>query len=190
MKVYREVRMKTGRIKLGDRIKVKMMGEQHTATAIQRVDDEVLFVFDECLNKTWAMNEKGTTEGGYERSLMRVRLAIAATMITKKLREKLVPDENGDLLWLLSEREVFGLEEDDGEVEGQIEYFRDEKNRVATVKGVTYPWWLRDVASGTHFAVVTYDGGYGDSCASNPRGVRPVFKIRDLAARMPAILRQ
>ena len=38
-------------------------------------------------------------------------------------------------------------------------------------------FWLRDVVSSAHFAVVNYDGNAGDYGASNSHGVRPVFAI-------------
>lgn len=39
-------------------------------------------------------------------------------------------------------------------------------------------WWLRDVASSTHFAPVSTTGNANASDSSNPHGVRPAFGIK------------
>ena len=66
-----------------------------------------------------------------------------------------------------------------GEVAGQqIEYFEDEKNRVASLEGETHWWWLQNVVSGAYFAYVNGGGNAAYTYASYAHGgVRPAFLI-------------
>ena len=55
----------------------------------------------------------------------------------------------------------------------QLPLFQHEPSRI----GNRNNWWLRDVITASHFAVVTYGGNANCSTASNSFGVRPAFCI-------------
>ena len=179
MKVKREITMHTDTLEVGDRIKVKFPTETHWATAYKKSGSVVFFIFDDCLDELRPMNSTNTTEGGYEDSELRKVLIAVSEQLPEKLKKKMVPDGNGDYLYLLSLREVCGYNEKFEEVSGQLDFFKDRRNRIATCKEDEYAtWWLRDVVSATYFAFVYYGGSASTDNASNAHiGVRPAFAI-------------
>ncbi len=178
MRVNREVRIKTKHIKVGDRIRVKLPKGRHMATAIRDEGDGMLFLFDEYLDEARQMNSRNSTDGGYYASEMRKYLKELAEAFPKKLRKRMVAFENGDLLRLLTITEMCGVDENFNDCEGQIEWMKDRRHRVACRKGGKYErGWTSTVVSGAYFAdVAGYGRAYCDS-ASSPLGVRPAFKI-------------
>jgi len=166
-------------IVVGDKIKIKPTdGRKYTATAIDKNDKRILFIFDECIAKR-PMNEEGGTEGGYLESDLREYLAEEFyNLLPAKLQARLIPDENGDELYLLSLKEVCGCDENFDDCAGQLEFFKIRKNRVADYKNDYAYWWLRDVVSSADFALAAAAGGCGCSFASYAFGVRPAFAIK------------
>ena len=138
----------------------------------------MLFVFNECVSKQ-AVNIEGGTEGGYLKSDIRRYLnEYFFEHLPEELKTMLVPNEDGDELWLLSLKEVDGCDEHWDACEGQLDYFKSGKNRVAEYEGETWPYWLRDVVSASAFAFVANYGNCHGANASNPTiGVRPAFMI-------------
>lgn len=187
MKVIREARMKPGKLKIGDRIKVNLPEEKHTATAIRDEGDGILFLFDEYLDKAYQMNRQNSTDGGYDASEIRKLLRELAEVFPKKLRKRMVAFENGDMLRILTITEMCGLDKDFNRCEGQIEWLEDRRNRIAYRKGKEYEsGWTSTVVSGAHFANVRSDGNADRSGASYPHGVRPAFKITSKMEREAA----
>lgn len=182
MKLMREIKVSTDHFEVGDRIKVKLPGEKHTATAIKDEGDEMLFIFDEYLNKAMPMNRDGGTEGGYEESDMREHLREVAETFPEKLKKRMVKFENGDFLRLLTLSEMCGVDADFNECDGQISWMKqDRRHRIASRKGDEYEWgWLRDVVSGASFANVGSYGIANYAGVSNSLGVRPAFRIKYL----------
>ena len=182
MEIYRkEIKdIKPGELEIGDEIKIRIIGEEHTATAIKK---------DGCLDKRRPMNERGGAKGGYDSSDMRKFLQkVGKTLefvyhdelpFPDNLQDMLMPFENGDLLTLLSCEEVCGEVPGTWEMsDRQIPWMKDRRNRIAVMKGEEYAdWWLRDVVSATDFANVYYYGHAGHCSASTARGVRPAFTI-------------
>ena len=177
MKVMRETETEADRLQVGDRIKVNFSGEEHFAMAIEERGDTMLFLTDDYLDEAMEMNPTSTTEGGWEGSLLREKLQDLAE--NTDIKVQLVPFENGDLLTLLSIQEMFGLDENFNECEGQIEWLKDRRHRIAERKGDSYEWgWLRSVVSASNFAFVDGNGCAYDAGASYAFGVRPAFMIR------------
>lgn len=178
MKVIREVKIKAEKLQLGDRIKVNLPGEKHTAVAIKDEGDGMLFLFDEYLDEARSMNRSDSTDGGYDTSEMRKFLQELAGEFPEKIRKRMKAFENGDMLRLLNITEICGVDENFNNCEGQIEWLKDRKHRIACRKGKEYECgWTSTVVSGTHFAHVTRYGRADCHAASNPYGVRPAFKI-------------
>lgn len=178
MKVIREVKMKAEKLQLGDRIKVNLPGEKHTAVAIKDEGDGMLFLFDEYLDEARPMNRSGSTDGGYDASEMRKFLRELAEKFPEKLRKRMAAFENGDMLRLLTITEICGIDENFNSCEGQIEWMKDQRHRIASRKGGENEWgWTSTVVSGALFAIVSWYG-YADCLdASDSIGVRPAFKI-------------
>ena len=103
------------------------------------------------------------------------------------------PFERGDMLRLMTQKEVFGknyydADEEDANVT-QFEPMKDRRNRIAYLGkgGATdddWQWWwlsnqtwLRDVVNAANFADVGSYGVCSNYNASNSCGVRPAFKI-------------
>lgn len=191
MKVFREVRLNVNHIEVGDRIKVEFEKEdefeeeeKYTATAIREDEDGVLFLFDDCLNKAYPMNEYGGTGGGYLESDLRKYLAEVVEKLPYKLRRRLVEDENGDRMWLLSLEEVFGFDSNHDNTENErIEWMKNKRHRIVNRGGKYEWWWLNNVISAKYFAFVSADGHCGAASTGVPSsllGVRPAFKIKNL----------
>lgn len=174
MKVYRKYKVETDHFKLGDKIRIKLPGEKHTATAIKEVPGGMMFIFDECLDDRVQMNQADTTDGGYPASYLRKVLVGLQTKFPEKIRKRMLPSGikgiEDDKLWILSLEDIRGND--------QIRYFKNEKNRVATIKKETAYWWLRDVVSASYFAIVGYIGYcYHYNASDAWVGVRPAFAL-------------
>ena len=178
MRVNREVRIKTKHIKVGDRIRVKLPKKCHMATAIREEGDGMLFLFDEYLDEAHQMNSRNSTDGGYDASEMRKFLRELTEAFPEKLRKRMAAFENGDLLRLLTITEMCGVDENFNRCEGQIEWMKDRRRRIACRKGEECECgWTSTVVSGASFAYVDGDGYAHCYGASHPLGVRPAFKI-------------
>ncbi len=178
MEVMREVKMKAEKLQIGDRIRIDLQGEKHTATAIRDEGDGMLFLLDECLDEAHSMNGSDNTDGGYDASEMRKFLRELTEAFPEMLRKRMAAFENGDLLRLLTITEMCGVDKNFKSCEGQIEWMKDSRRRIVRRKGEECESvWTSTVVSGACFA---YVGSYGlADCnyASLPLGVRPAFKI-------------
>lgn len=165
-------------------------GEQFEAMAMKQEDDGMIFCAVDCLETEYQMNKKLTNEGGYE--ACELRKALNGEILERfpaEIRESMVPFENGDLLRLPTEKEIFGKNrcgEDEPDTVTQWEPMKLRRNRIA-FQGYNGEWewyWLqnrlRDVASASHFANVPSYGYAHYTNASHSLGVRPAFKIKNL----------
>ena len=99
----------------------------------------------------------------------------------------MVAFQNGDLLRLPTEKEIFG-ENRYGEYESedvtQFEPMKLRRNRIAFqgMNGAWEWWWLANKVRGSaaNFAYVNGTGFAGCLNASYATGVRPAFKIKNL----------
>lgn len=167
-------------------------GEEVEAVAVKEEFDAqnnayMVFMFVDCLKKEYPMNERDTNEGGYEESYLRQKLN---TEILERfpaaMRLSLIPFDNGDLLRIPTEYEIFG-ENEYGEQEPdwveQFEYTKKRRGRIALagLNGGLQYYWLQNkrVGSAAYFAFVYYDGYASFIYASNSYGVRPLYRIRN-----------
>lgn len=194
MKVYRTSEVLAGgKYEVGDIVSYTMEdGEEVEALAVKEEFDKhgnlcMVFMLLDCLKEECRMNRDDTNDGGYEESYLREQLRTEyLERFPASLRLNMVPFENGDLLRIPTEREIFGEnrygEEEPDTVE-QFEAMKKRRNRMALdgSNGETQAYWLQNkrVRSATSFCFV-YDGGsaYADS-ASNSFGVRPLYRIRN-----------
>lgn len=194
MKVYRTSEVLAGgKYEVGDIVSYTMEdGEEVEALAVKEEFDKhgnlcMVFMLLDCLKEECRMNRDDTNDGGYEESHLRDQLATKyLEKFPAALRLNMVPFENGDLLRIPTEREIFGRniygEEEPNTVE-QFEPMKKRRNRMAFdgLNGETQAYWLQNkrVRSATYFCVV-YNGGNADNTnASNSDGVRPLYRIRN-----------
>lgn len=187
MKIRRTFETKVGikDLKVGDIIKFKLTdGEKVEARAVKEYPgNNMLMLFENCLDETHCMNKNGSTDGGWEQSDMRIWLN--TDIINKfpdKIKKHMVPDYSGDYLHLLTLCEVFGENEFTGKKDKkhQIEALKDRKNRIASQgnKDDYASWWLRDVVSASNFAHVNnYGCAYYINASNANVGVRPAFYL-------------
>lgn len=194
MKVYRTSEVLAGgRYEVGDIVSYTMEdGEEVEAIAVKEEFDKhgnlcMVFMLLDCLKEECRMNRDDTNDGGYEESHLRDQLATKyLEKFPAALRLNMVPFENGDLLRIPTEREIFGRniygEEEPNTVE-QFESMKKRRNRMAFdgLNGETQAYWLQNkrVRSATHFCYV-YSAGFANAYgASNSLGVRPLYRIRN-----------
>jgi len=178
MLVFREVAEPVDELKCGDRFSVTVNSTEYRAVVIDEMPDGVLCLFDDCLKDAVQMNSSNNTIGGYEESDLRKYLKSLDFNIDYTTDYSLVPNENGDILFLLTMEQVFGLNENWYEIGGRIEWMKDIRHSIASRDDKPEWWWLRDVVSGIYFAGVNCYGGVGGSRASNSYGVRPAFMLK------------
>lgn len=194
MKVYRTSEVLAGgRYEVGDIVSYTMEdGEEVEALAVKEEFDKhgnlcMVFMLLDCLKEECRMNRDDTNDGGYEESYLREQLRTKyLERFPASLRLNMVPFENGDLLRIPTEREVFGEnrygEEEPDTVE-QFEAMKKRRNRMALdgSNGETQAYWLQNkrVRSATYFCLVYSAGGAAGSGASDSYGVRPLYRIRN-----------
>lgn len=194
MKVYRTSEVLAGgKYEVGDIVSYTMEdGEEVEALAVKEEFDKhgnlcMVFMLLDCLKEECRMNRDDTNDGGYEESHLRDQLATKyLEKFPAALRLNMVPFENGDLLRIPTEREIFGRniygEEEPNTVE-QFEPMKKRRNRMAFdgLNGETQAYWLQNkrVRSATSFCIVYANGYAGNSNASNSLGVRPLYRIRN-----------
>ena len=188
MKVRRTEKIKVNTFRVGDVIRFKLSdGEKVEMLAVKEESDGMIFSFADCLAKEYSMNEQNTNEGGWDASDLRKKLnGEILDRFPRKIRKLLLPFENGDMLRLPTEKEIFGSNpcgEDEPESVSQWKPMKQRKNRIAS-QGLNGGWewyWLQNRVpnSAAGFAYVNGNGGAYCSVASDALGVRPVVKIKN-----------
>lgn len=194
MKVYRTSEVLAGgKYEVGDIVSYTMEdGEEVEALAVKEEFDKhgnlcMVFMLLDCLKEECRMNRDDTNDGGYEESHLRDQLATKyLEKFPAALRLNMVPFENGDLLRIPTEREIFGRniygEEEPNTVE-QFEPMKKRRNRMAFdgLNGETQAYWLQNkrVGSASNFCCVNHTGFANNYYASNSFGVRPLYRIRN-----------
>lgn len=188
MKVRRTEKIKVNTFRVGDVIRFKLSdGEKVEMLAVKEESDGMILCFADCLAKEYSMNEQNTNEGGWDASDLRKKLnSEILDRFPRKIRKLLLPFENGDMLRLPTEKEIFGSNqcgEDEPESVSQWKPMKQRKNRIAS-QGLNGGWewyWLQNRApnSAASFAAVDGDGYASCGAASHANGVRPVVKIKN-----------
>ena len=194
MKVYRTSEVLAGgKYEVGDIVGYTMEdGEEVEALAVKEEFDKhgnlcMVFMLLDCLKEECRMNRDDTNDGGYEESYLREQLNTEyLERFPASLRLNMVPFENGDLLRIPTEREIFGEnrygEEEPDTVE-QFDAMKKRRNRIALdgSNGETQAYWLQNkrVGSATDFCLVDDSGRANYYDASYSGGVRPLYRIRN-----------
>lgn len=188
MKVRRTEKIKVNTFRVGDVIRFKLSdGEKVEMLAVKEESDGMIFCFADCLAKEYSMNEQNTNEGGWDASDLRKKLnSEILDRFPRKIRKLLLPFENGDMLRLPTEKEIFGSNqcgEDEPESVSQWKPMKQRKNRIAS-QGLNGGWewyWLQNRVPNSAASFAAVDGDSYASCgaASHANGVRPVVKIKN-----------
>lgn len=194
MKVYRTSEVLAGgKYEVGDIVSYTMEdGEEVEALAVKEEFDKhgnlcMVFMLLDCLKEECRMNRDDTNDGGYEESYLREQLKTEyLERFPASLRLNMVPFENGDLLRIPTEREIFGENRYDEEEPNTVEQFeamKKRRNRMALdgSNGETQAYWLQNkrVRSATDFCLVDTNGYADYTNASYSYGVRPLYRIRN-----------
>ena len=168
MKIERmqELNIEAKDLQVGDRFYIKIGGKDRQCSVISRDNERISCCFDEIWLYTNRLNNH------LEEALQEIYDGMP-----EEWKER-IPRESFDLL---SIREVFGMDSEFNRCEGQLEFFKDMRNRVAVHEdGYTDWYWLKEAhgAPGSQFCSCGTCGFAGYDLASNANGyVRPRFVI-------------
>lgn len=184
MEVVRKIKLKAEKFKPGDIISFELTdGEKVRARAVKWEKNGMLFCMVDCLKQEERMNSRDTNEGGYEASDLRKKLnSDILDRFPAEIRDRMKPMENGDLLRIPTEREIFGENKyGDSDNAEQWPCMKQVRNRIALLGyNGNLPWyWLQNRSRNyaSLFCVVGYGGLAGALRASRSLGVRPVFLL-------------
>lgn len=190
MKVKRNMMVDVELFEVGDIIKFKLNdGEKVQAMAVKETSKGMLFMLVDCLAKEYPMftSLEDMTEDYFTYENSDLRKALNSEIIARfpeKIRSRMVTLDNGDMLRIPTEREIFGENvygQEESDTVKRFKPMKKRRNRIAFQgKEGAWEWyWLmnRHKDSASDFAYVS-DYGYA-SCysASYPCGVRPVFLL-------------
>ncbi len=169
---------------IGDVIRITLKNGEEVRAMVADCEENGAkrMCFVDLLKDERAMNEENTNRGGFAASDLHTWLnEELIELFPDDLREVMIADENGDMIRLPYETEVFGrpiYAKDSGRAQWPV--MKDARNRVA-VRGEFTDWyWLADVRDGssTNFCFVSGYGLANSWGASNVFGVRPAFLIQ------------
>lgn len=184
MEVVRKIKLKAENFKTGDIISFELTdGEKVRARAVKREKNGMLFCMVDCLKQEEQMNSRYTNEGGYEASDLRKKLnSDILDRFPAEIRDRMNPMENGDLLRIPTEREIFGENKyGDSDNAEQWPCMKQVRNRIALLgdNGSLSWYWLQN-RSRSSASLFCFVGNYGLAhaySASDSLGVRPVFLL-------------
>lgn len=184
MEVVRKIKLKAEKFKPGDIISFELTdGEKVRARAVKREKNGMLFCMVDCLKQEEQMNSRDTNEGGYEGSELRKKLnSDILDRFPAEIRDRMKPMENGDLLRIPTEREIFG-ENGCGDSDNTEQWpcMKQVRNRIALLgdNGGFEWYWLQNRSSNSAslFCNVSSNGNADAYGASYSDGVRPVFLL-------------
>jgi hypothetical protein len=175
---------------VGDIIKFKLNdGEKVQAMAVKETSKGMLFMLVDCLAKEYPMftSLEDMTEDYFTYENSDLRKALNSEIIARfpeKIRSRMVTLDNGDMLRIPTEREIFGENvygQEESDTVKRFKPMKKRRNRIAFQgKEGAWEWyWLmnRHKDSASRFANVDSGGSASYDNASNPNGVRPVFLL-------------
>lgn len=190
MKVKRNMAVEVEQFEVGDIIKFKLTdGEKVQAMAVKETSKGMLFMLVDCLAKEYPMftSLEDMTEDYFTYENSDLRKALNSEIIARfpeKIRSRMVTLDNGDMLRIPTEREIFGENvygQEESDTVKRFKPMKKRRNRIAFQgKEGAWEWyWLmnRHKDSASRFAHVSGNGYAYYYNASNPLGVRPVFLL-------------
>lgn len=164
--------------KIGDIISFNLGDEEVEAMAMHKVEGGMVFALVDCLSEAKPRKKRGFDLNEWLNTEL-------LEEFEGLLRKDMIPFEDGSMVRLMSEKEVFGenywaAENEEGK---QYEGMKLRRNRICGYgkngcEGQYAAWWLRGVYSASSFCIVNSDGNADYYGASGSTGVRPAFVIR------------
>ena len=190
MKVKRNMAVEVEQFEVGDIIKFKLTdGEKVQAMAVKQTNKGMLFMLVDCLAKEYPMfnSLEDMTDDFFTYENSDLRKALNGEILARfpeEIRSRMVTLDNGDMLRIPTEREIFGENVYGQEESNTVKRWKPMKkrrNRIA-FQGKEGEWewyWLmnRHKEYASYFAYVLHNGNATYDGASYPRGVRPVFLL-------------
>lgn len=166
----------SSQLNIGDEIDIELKtGEKVTLVCERAGHRSATFFTKNLLEDAHCMSVNWAAENGEQLSTMEAYLGKLFRLLPDELQEIIT-----DPLRLLREKEVFGENEYGKEetCEPLPRYFKEE-NRVKTLTGVPFPYWLASphASNSTGFCCVERDGSSGSYYASGSYGVCFGFDI-------------
>lgn len=163
-------------LNVGDEIDIVLKtGEKVTLVCERAGHRSATFFTKNLLEDTHCMNENWNAKNGEQLSTMKAYLGKLFYLLPDDLQEVVT-----EPLRLLREKEVFGKNNyGDEEVCEMLPRYSEEKNRVKTLNGVQFPYWLASPSAtdSTRFCRVSDCGISSYSNAGNSYGVCVGFDI-------------
>lgn len=182
MLVSRELIITTEDVQIGDKITVNLKSfGTFTATAQIVTDKDILFMFDDCIDKR-QMNSDNSNRGGFDKSdlndwMQKTLLPSFPEDVRTKIELLSLPTYG---MIFVHDRWYESAVEQDNDV--QLPLTKKRKNRVADYQDDCEWYWLRNATkkswSEARFAVVNLYGYADSGYASGSGGVRPIFRIK------------
>lgn len=180
----------TESLELGDVISFTLNdGEEVEAMAVKETSKGMLFMMVDCLAKEYPMfnSLEDMTEDDFTYENSDLRKALNGEILARfpeEIRSRMVALDNGDMLRIPTEREIFGENvcgQEEFDTVKRFETMKKKRNRIAFQgKEGAWEWyWLmnRHKEYASHFAIVNTNGYAAYYTASHPFGVRPVFLL-------------
>jgi len=167
---------KPSHYKIGDKVHIPIGEETYTATAIRReADGNMLFVMDNLL-ETKKYIDKRDSIFDWEHCSLRVYLQkLYEHLPNKKIKNQIVPFENGDFFRIPYIKDCKG--------DQAIFHQKSERIKTKKVSQTACGYWLADASkTDACFYYVDYDGVVCDSYGDVPYvkyGVLILFKLKD-----------
>lgn len=190
MKVKRNMAVEVEQFEVGDIIKFKLTdGEKVQAMAVKQTNKGMLFVLVDCLAKEYPMfnSLEDMTDDFFTYENSDLRKALNGEILARfpeEIRSRMVTLDNGDMLRIPTEREIFGENiygQEEADTVKRWKPMKKKRNRIAFQgKEGAWEWyWLmnRHKEYASYFARVTSRGDANYLSASGPLGVRPVFLL-------------
>lgn len=190
MKVKRNMTIDVELFEVGDIIKFKLNdGEKVQAMAVRETSKGMLFVLVDCLAKEYPMftSMEDMTDDYFTYENSDLRKALNGEILARfpeEIRSRMVALDNGDMLRIPTEREIFGENiygQEEPDTVKRFKPMKKKRNRIAFQgKEGAWEWyWLmnRHKEYASRFAFVYTGGGANCYGASAALGVRPVFLL-------------
>lgn len=163
-------------LNVGDEIDIVLKtGEKVTLVCERAGHRSATFFTKNLLEDTHCMNENWKAKNGEQLSTMETYLSKLFRLLPDDLQEVVT-----EPLRLLREKEVFGKNNyGDEEVCEMLPRYSKEENRIKTLNGVPFPYWLASPYAGNsdNFCIVNSDGSSYANAASYSTGVCFGFDI-------------
>lgn len=190
MKVKRNMTVDVELFEVGDIIKFKLNdGEKVQAMAVRETSKGMLFVLVDCLAKEYPMftSMEDMTDDYFTYENSDLRKALNGEILARfpeEIRSRMVALDNGDMLRIPTEREIFGENiygQEEPDTVKRFKPMKKKRNRIAFQgKEGAWEWyWLmnRHKEYASYFANVYGNGNAYYTFASLAYGVRPVFLL-------------